>query len=128
MASQHEELQNARKSLIATFAVTIVFSFSRNSDVNWVISLTGVAAWSFLLCAHLYFFAMWSIYHEYRLTRWPMIMRQFFSFWGWKNVSHRRQNMQDGLTILVGLSGLAIIAYNLWLEIFSPTASTVSGL
>lgn len=53
-----------RKSLLVTASVAVVFAASDATNVNWIISLSGVWAWLFIAVVHGYFSLMWFIHRQ----------------------------------------------------------------
>ena len=60
MPDTYQQSISIRKSVILTTMIACVFSASDSADgINWIVSLDGWKAWSFLLLAHSYYSIMW---------------------------------------------------------------------
>lgn len=106
-----EQRKAARKSLIATTAISVVLSFNQSTGLDWAVHLSGVSAWTFLLIAHGYYWAMW-VMHD-GMHQWRDRLAELFRKKHWRQSHLRPGIMHISLTIVFGFVGFAIIMVNL---------------
>lgn len=117
-----EQRSAARKGLIATAALSLVFAASEGSGIHWAVDLSGLKAWLFLFFAHLYYALMW-VMHD-GMAGWTGNFRPRTLKMHYGEVRGRTIFMASSFTITFGFLGFVVIGWNLvpeLIDIWWPT-------
>jgi len=117
-----EQRNAARKGLIATAALSLVFAASESSGIHWAVDLSGLKAWLFLFFAHSYYALMWVMNDG--MAGWVESFRPRTIKTRLGEVHGRNFIMASSFTIIFGFTGFMVIGWNLgceFIDIWWPT-------